>query len=232
MTVRSWSPRAPRKLRSFDSQSTPFDLPAPWSWCRLGELCYEVSDGPHFSPQYVGREEGVPFLSTRNVRVGGFDLSSVKYVSHADHEEFCRRVRPERDDIIYTKGGTTGIAKINDLDFEFSVWVHLAVLRIEKEKLHPRYVELALNSPHCYEQSQHYTRGISNFDLGLTRMINITLPLPPLAEQRRIVAKVDELTKICDRIETSLASGEIHRSRLLNALLAEALAPAVKLQAV
>jgi type I restriction enzyme S subunit len=150
----------------------------------------------------------------------------LKYVSRADHDDFCKRVRPQKGDIIYTKGGTTGIAKVNDLDFEFSVWVHLAVLRIEKEELNPRYVELALNSPHCYEQSQRYTRGISNFDLGLTRMIKITVPLPPLEEQRRIVAKVDELMALCDQLEARLSSGEDTRRRLLEALLAEALAPA------
>jgi type I restriction modification DNA specificity protein len=118
--------------------------------------------------------------------------------------------------------GTTGIAKVNDLDFEFSVWVHLAVLRIEKERLFPRYVELALNSPHCYAQSQHYTRGISNFDLGLTRMIKITIPLPPLPEQRRIVAKVDELMALCGRLEAQLNIAQTESRRLLEAILDEA----------
>jgi type I restriction enzyme, S subunit len=213
----------PKALPPMGVTDVPFTLPARWSWSRLGELCYQVSDGPHFSPQYVGPEHGVPFLSTRNVRPGSFDLSSVKYVSRADHEEFCKRVRPEKGDILYTKGGTTGIAKVNDLDFEFSVWVHLAVLRIEKERLDRRYIELALNSPHCYEQSQHYTQGISNFDLGLTRMIKITVPIPPLTEQHRIVAKVDELMALCDQLEASLAAGDDTRRRLLDALLAEAI---------
>jgi type I restriction enzyme S subunit len=201
----------------------PFPPPSGWSWCLLGDLCYQVSDGPHFSPRYVTAAEGVPFLSTRNIRREGFDLSSVKYVSREDHEKFCKRVRPEKDDIIYTKGGTTGIAKVNDLDFEFSVWVHLAVLKIDNELLCPQYVELALNSPHCYEQSQRYTQGISNFDLGLTRMVKITIPLPPLAEQRRIVAKLDELMSLCDRLESSIALGDDTRRRLLEALLYDAL---------
>jgi type I restriction enzyme S subunit len=136
----------PRVVPILDELELHFDVPNGRAWCRLGELCYQVSDGPHFSPQYVAPEDGVPFLSTRNIRPGGFDLRTVKYVSRADHAEFCKRIRPEKGDIIYTKGGTTGIAKINDLDFEFSVWVHLAVLRIEKKELYPRYVELALNS--------------------------------------------------------------------------------------
>ena len=167
----------PKKLPSLGDMPDVFPLPHGWAWSMLGQLCYRVADGPHFSPQYVPADKGVPLFSTRNVRVDGFDLSSVKYVSRDDHEKFCKRIRPERSDIIYTKGGTTGIAKLNDLDMEFSIWVHLAVLRIEKEWVAPRYLELALNSPHCYEQSQRYTQGISNFDLGLTRMIKITVPV-------------------------------------------------------
>ncbi len=215
----------PKQLPPVEGIELPFAVPSGWAWSRLGDLCYQVSDGPHFSPQYVAPEQGVPFLSTRNVRPNGFDLSTIKYVSRADHEEFCKRIRPEKDDIIYTKGGTTGLAKVNDLDFEFSVWVHLAILRIEKKRLLPRYIEMALNSPHCYEQSQRYTQGISNFDLGLTRMIKITIPLPPLAEQIRIVAQVDELMALCDRLEASLTAASATRRRLLDALLTEALAP-------
>jgi type I restriction enzyme, S subunit len=216
----------PKQLPPVNEIELPFAVPSSWAWSMLGDLCFQVSDGPHFSPQYVAPEQGVPFLSTRNVRPNGFDLSTIKYVSRADHEEFCKRIRPEKGDIIYTKGGTTGIAKVNDLDFEFSVWVHLAVLRIEKKRLLPRYIEMALNSPHCYEQSQRYTQGISNFDLGLTRMIKITIPLPPLAEQHRIVAKVDELMALCDRLEASLEEARTTRRRFLDALLAEGLVQA------
>lgn len=220
----------PKQLPPVDGIELPFAIPSVWAWSRLGDLCYQVSDGPHFSPRYVAPEEGVPFLSTRNVRPNGFDLSTIKYVSRTDHEEFCKRIRPEKDDIIYTKGGTTGIAKVNDLDFEFSVWVHLAILRIEKKWLLPKFIEMALNSPHCYEQSQRYTQGISNFDLGLTRMIKITIPIPPLAEQHRIVAKVDALMALCDRLEASLIATAATRRRLLDALLTEALAPVEDLE--
>ena len=171
----------------------------------------------------MGRDEGVPFLSTRNVRPGSFDLSSLKYISHKDHEIFSKRIRPGKGDILYTKGGTTGLAKVNDLDFQFSVWVHLAVLRIDKERLLPRYVELALNSPHCYAQSQRYTQGISNFDLGLTRMVKITIPLPPFPEQHRIVAKVDELMAVCDQLEKRLSDTQAARHDLLETVLHHAL---------
>ena len=78
----------PKKLPSLGDMPDVFPLPHGWAWSMLGQLCYRVADGPHFSPQYVPADKGVPLFSTRNVRVDGFDLSSVKYVSRDDHEKF------------------------------------------------------------------------------------------------------------------------------------------------
>ncbi len=57
---------------------------------------FTVADGPHFSPQYVEKNEGVPFLSTRNISSSNIDMESAKYVSHEDHEEFCKRVKVKK----------------------------------------------------------------------------------------------------------------------------------------
>lgn len=67
--------------------------------------------------------------------------------------------------------------------------------------------------------------GAGRGGLPKNRMDLIPVALPPLAEQQRIVAKVDELMALCDRLETSLTAGATTRHRLLDALLAEALAP-------
>ncbi len=153
------------------------------------------------------------------MRIDRFDLSNVKYVSVEDHEEFSKRTRPESGDILYTKGGTTGIARVNTLDFEFSVWVHVAVLKIDQENLYSAFVAMALNSPLCYEQSQKFTHGSSNNDLGLTRMVKILLPLPPLREQKRIVAKVDQLMSICDELESKLTQSQTDGQKLMEAVV-------------
>lgn len=200
-----------------------FTIPKSWKWIRLGDACVNVSDGPHFSPSYVQKHEGVPFLTAGNISKGYIDLSTLKYVSHADHSEFCKRAKPTYGDVLYSKGGTTGVAVVNTLDFDFSVWVHVAILKILQEFICSHYLTMALNSPHCYVQSQKHTHGTSNRDLGLTRMVLITLPLPPLAEQLRIVAKVNELMALCDQLEAQLTTAQTGRSRLLEATLSEAL---------
>lgn len=193
---------------SIESTDEPFPIPPNWAWSRLGHLCWKVADGPHFSPSYVAKEIGVPFLSGRNIKVEGFDLTNVKYVSKDDHDSFCSRTKPEPGDVLYTKGGTTGIALVNTLDFEFSVWVHVAVLKVAQDLVVPAYVAMALNSPHCYAQSQTLTHGIGNRDLGLTRMVQISLPLPPFEEQSRIVTQVEHMLKICDLLENRLRQAE------------------------
>ena len=212
----------PKSMKILADLELPFEMPAGWQWIRLGDICHTVADGPHFSPQYVEQSEGVTFLSARNISSVAIDVSTAKYVSKADHESFCKRVRVKKGDILYTKGGTTGVAKVNDIDIEFSVWVHVAVLQLPLDKLFNEYVAMALNSPLCYDQSQKYTHGIGNKDLGLTRMINITVPLPPLEEQYRIVAKVDKLMALCEQLKARLSDAQTTQLYLTDAIVEQA----------
>lgn len=157
-----------------------YKLPSTWSWVSLGELAWSVKDGPHYSPEYSS--DGIPFISGGNIRPDGIDFSNTKFISKAVHEKLSERVKPELGDLLYTKGGTTGIARVNTYDKDYNVWVHVAVLKLVNE-IEPFYLQHALNSPYCYNQSQKYTRGVGNQDLGLTRMVKIAVPLIPKEEQ-------------------------------------------------
>lgn len=88
-----------------------------------------------------------------------------------------------------------------------------------------RFLVTLLSSPLIYDQATRSTTGTAQPTILLRPLRNFVVPLPPLAEQRRIVAKVDALTALCDRLETSLTATADTRRRLLDALLAEALAP-------
>ncbi|KKG16125.1 hypothetical protein EO98_07165 [Methanosarcina sp. 2.H.T.1A.6] len=176
-------------------------LPEGWGWVKLGQVVWSVKDGPHYSPKY--EEKGVPFISGGNVRPSGIDFSNAKYISKELHEELSKRCKPELNDILYTKGGTTGIARVNTYDFDFNVWVHVAVLKTIKS-IYPFYLQHVLNSSHCYRQSQKYTHGVGNQDLGLTRMILITLPICSLAEQQAIVQEIETRLSVCDKIELDI----------------------------
>ena len=162
------------------------EVPVHWNVLPMRRVIYSAVDGPHFSPTYL--DTGIPFLSARNVKSDGWSLEDVKYISEDDYDEFNRRVKPVHGDVLYTKGGTTGVARVVDLVFPFQVWVHIAVLKVNKNVIDPEFLAAALNSTRCYEQSQLFTRGATNQDLGLGRMKGIELPVPPaLPEQQAIV---------------------------------------------
>ena len=168
------------------------DVPEHWDVVSLRRVITRAVDGPHHSPKYL--DSGIPFISARNIKVDHWSLGDAKFISEGDYADFSRRVTPELGDVLYTKGGTTGVARVVDLDFRFQVWVHVAVLKVKKSLVSPSYLAMALNSPRCYEQAQLFTRGATNQDLGLGRMKGIFLALPPITEQGAILSAVESDT--------------------------------------
>lgn len=179
---------------------------------KVGEIVSEIKDGPHVSPKYSNA--GVPILSTRNIRPYELLLDDVKYVSEETYQHLTRYFQPQKGDVLLTKGGTTGFAKVVDFDFRFCVWVHLAVLR-PKSIVHAKYLEAALNSEYCFQQSQRFTHGIANRDLGLTRIAKIEMLLPPLSIQERFVEIVYQIEKQKGLVQQQIEHSEALFQRLL-----------------
>lgn len=193
-------------------------LPKDWRALTLRRVITSAIDGPHFSPTY--RDTGIPFLSARNVKVDRWNLDDAKFISKKDYVEFSKRVQPAIGDVLFTKGGTTGVARVVDLSFPFQVWVHIAVLKVKTDLIDPNYLAICLNSHRCYEQSQLYTRGATNQDLGLGRMKDIVLPVPrDLAVQRELMASLQkEVAPLAAEIMTTQREIELlreYRSRLV-----------------
>ncbi|GHV48181.1 hypothetical protein FACS189499_07080 [Clostridia bacterium] len=173
----------------------PETNPMGWDKTTIGDSCHYVKDGPHVSPDYVEDGTGVPFISTRNL-VGrhGIDWSTAKYISEDDYEMYIRKCNPEKGDILYTKGGTTGIACYVDTEICFANWVHVAVLKFGGQ-LDGIYFENMLNSDYCYRQSQMLTKGIANRDLVLSAIKQIVFYLPPLPLQEKFADFVRQVDK-------------------------------------
>jgi len=183
-----------------DMFGDPVTNPMGWEQCVVGDIVHAVKDGPHVSPTYA--ESGVPFLSTRHIKPGEVVWEDLKYIDQDEANRQWKKCKPEFGDILYTKGGTTGIAARVTTSEPFAVWVHVALLKPIVNKVHPIWIEAMLNSAYCYTQSQRYTHGIANRDLGLKRMVKIQMYLPPLAEQRCFAAIVEsiEQQKVSQRV--------------------------------
>ena len=180
----------------------PVTNPKKWERIILGDVIASASDGPHVSPKYA--EAGIPFLSTRHIRHGRIDWTDLKFISPDEAEIQWKKCKPQRGDILYTKGGTTGIAATVDFDEPFAVWVHVALLKTNKNKVEPKWLENMLNSSFCYQQSQRLTHGIANRDLGLKRMTGIEMFLPPLSLQKQFAQRIEAVEKLKATHRTSL----------------------------
>ena len=163
----------------------PFEIPDSWEWVRLETLLQLVSDGTHKTPEY--KESGVPFLSVQNISKGYFDLTRIKYVSNETHRELTKRVRPAKGDILLCRIGTLGKPLIVDIDFEFSIFVSLGLLRLIDSALN-EWVVSCIDSPmgHEWIQEVKVGGGTHTFKLNLGDIPTLLVPLPPILEQRRI----------------------------------------------
>jgi type I restriction enzyme S subunit len=182
-----------------------------WETGVLGDVIFSAKDGPHVSPEYS--EDGIPFLSARHVKPGRIEWSDLKHITIEEAQIQWKKCKPEKGDILYTKGGTTGVAAVFDSDEEIAVWVHIALLKLKQDKVNPYWLENMLNSKFCYDQSQRYTHGITNQDLGLKRMVNIEMYIPPMSEQNKFhetVKKIKNLVSLnanyCQESESAFNS--------------------------
>ncbi|MBI3174896.1 MAG: restriction endonuclease subunit S [Chloroflexi bacterium] len=160
----------------------------------LNDLCTKITDGPHVSPAYVSKAEGVAFISARNISETGYDFSTAQYVSRKDHEEFSKRVNIEKGDVLLIKvGATTGTARRVDIDIEFNIWVNVALLKLRQDIIIDAFMEHMLNAPSIKEHTLSMTFGSATPYIGLGKIGKIEMPVPPLDEQWRIVAYLDGL---------------------------------------
>jgi type I restriction enzyme S subunit len=187
---------------------------------RLDDLCYRVTDGTHSTPVYV--EDGIPFLSVKDITSGTIRFDDVKYITPEEHAYLTKRCKPEFNDVLLTKVGTTGFAKAIDVDREFSIFVSLALLKIDREKLDSKFTEYMLNSSRLKEYSEKGTRGVGNKNLVLKFIREFPMPAPPLSEQRRIVAYLDSLQAKVEAVKRHQAATAAKLDALLPSILDKA----------
>ncbi len=213
--------RTQKSLFEIGEGEKPHPLPRSWEWTRFGDISYQITDGTHHTPTYVN--EGIPFLSVKDMSAGRLDFSDTRFISREQHEELIKRCYPQRGDLLLTKVGTTGIPILVDTDEEFSIFVSVALIKFPLDKIHRRYLSLLVSSPLVKRQSEEGTEGIGNKNLVLRKIAAFVLAIPPLAEQRRIVAKVDELMALCDALKARLADAKTTQLHLADAIVEQSL---------
>ena len=206
-----------------DTQFHEMGLPAGWAWCQLDELASKITDGDHQTPKR--EKSGRYLLSARNVLDGRIDLSDVDFVGEDEFERMRLRCNPDRFDILISCSGSVGRVAIVDKDNAYVLVRSAALVKIVDGQKMAAYIQKVLISDILKDQILVRSKAAAQPNLFLGQIRQLMLPLPPIAEQHRIVAKVDELMALCDRLEAALATTDTTRQRLLEALLHEALTP-------
>jgi len=207
-------------------EERPFRLPVGWQWSRIGELCTKTGSGS--TPRggkNVYMQSGVPFLRSQNVYDDGLRMDDVAYVGPDVHARMTGTTVRPGDLLLNITGASMGrCCRVPEHFNEANVSQHVAIIRPAISEMSDFLHKLVL-SP-CFQAFIFDEQtGAGRGGLPKKRMDRIAVAVPPLAEQHRIVAKVDELMATCDRLETSLAAGNDARRRLLDALLHVALSP-------
>ena len=185
-----------KPLPEIAEDEIPFDIPESWKWVRLSDLCKIISDGDHQPPPQV--PNGIPFLVISNVSSGTIDFANTRYVPQDYFEALSAERIAERGDILFTVTGSYGIPIKVNCDKAFCFQRHIALLKL---LIDWDYLFFALKSPAIKLQCDAIATGTAQKTVGLKSLRSIILPLPPLAEQKRIVAKLEEILPLCERLK-------------------------------
>jgi type I restriction enzyme S subunit len=204
--------------RPHSALDAPKDLPSGWEWVNVDALCFKVTDGTHLTPQYTA--SGVRFVSAKDIVSGKLVFDRCKFISQEEHGQLYRRCNPEYHDIVISKSGSIGtVALVEDRD-EFSLFESLALLKFDQTSLFSPFLVCALTHA-CALLTTGHIRGVGVKHLHLDILRGLELAIPPLVEQQRIVAKVDQLMALVDELERQQDASRATASKLLDAIVHE-----------
>ncbi|NLJ08215.1 MAG: hypothetical protein GX437_11135, partial [Sphingobacteriales bacterium] len=213
-----FKPRPKKELPPIKPEEIPFDIPDNWVWCRLGEICSKITDGFHNTPPKVA--EGFPYIAATHVKSDKIDWDGCNYVSEKFHRELYLKATPKKGEILVVNiGAGCGTPAIIDVDFEFS-FKNTAILKFDQSEIYNKYIfyYFILKRDEFYKD---LTKGGLQPFLSLKILNEIVFPLPPLSEQKRIVAEIEKQLAKTKQLKELVLANQAATEQLLKALLHE-----------
>jgi len=209
-----------KKQKSLPKITVPFQIPSNWQWLYLQDLSSYIQRGK--SPKYVDKSDKI-VISQKCVRWSGLDISPARFIDPKSLENY-EKIRFLKDgDILWNSTGTGTIGRAS-LFFQIDTYQnivadsHVTVVRTLGNI--SDYIYLVIRSPYIQKDLESSASGTTNqIELNTSTVLQTRIPLPPIEEQKRIVAKVDELMQLCDQLEQQQnLSSEAH-DQLVDTLL-------------
>jgi len=221
--VKAGKIKTPKPLPPIKPEEVPYELPQEWEWVRLGEiLCFGPTNG--FSPRAVDYETPVRSLTLSATTSGVFNGEYSKFIANEIPEESTLWL--EDGDILVQRGNTleyVGVPAVYRGNSKQFIYPDLMMKMRVFDKMCVNYVHRAMSA----ETSRNYLRnnasGTSSTmpKINQGTLCNLPFPLPSQSEQRRIVARIDQLMALCDELEQQIDAASNKRAELLNAVMAQ-----------
>lgn len=194
-------------------------LPKGWEWATLMQCSLLVVDCHNKTAPY--QKAGIPLLRTTNIKSGRLLLSDLKYVNQATYERWSMRCKPQPGDILITREAPMGeVAQIPD-GLTVCMGQRMMLIRLVPNTIDEAFLLYSLQDPNLMQRVQDKPVGLTVKHLRVGGVETLLIPLPPLAEQKRIVAKLDELMALCDQLEKHSCQVSTHSEHLFDALLSQ-----------
>ena len=195
------------------------ELPNNWEIKKFGDVA-KITCGVAATPEYVDASIGIPFFSARNVQNGRLDLNYFQYISVELHKKLTKNTKPERGDILLTRvGAGIGEAAVVNIDFEFSVYVSLTLIKCSK-KIESEFIKLLLNTNYyryLATRDQFAGGGVQNLNVQMVK--DYPIPVPPLLEQKKIAQILSTWDQAISATEELLENSQKQKKALMQQLL-------------
>ena len=174
------------------------EIPSHWGTTRLKNIIRaKITDGPHVTPVFINK--GIPFLSVDGIQNGELVFENCRYISSNDHLKYKKKCRIEKFDILMGKAASIGKIAQSKVDFEYSIWSPLALIKPTLEKVNATYLEYYLKSTFSQYQIEILCTSNTQKNISMDDIPKILSTLPPLAEQTAIAAFLNHKTAFLDQ---------------------------------
>jgi len=196
-------------------QDVPYTLPRNWKWVELTEVTTMITDGSHNPPPK--QPVGIPMLSGQNIKKGLINFEASRLITEEDYIQEIRRTPIQQGDVFLSIVGTIGESAVVPDGFpRVALQRSIALIRT---LINPFFLSKVFSSPMAFSYYDKHAKGTAQKGIYLGKLSEFLVPLPPLAEQKRIVAKVDELMTLCDQLEAHITHTQTLNTHLMNSLI-------------
>lgn len=190
-----------KPLLEISEDKIPFDIPESWKWVKVGQIAVVQSSKRVFEKDYV--DSGIPFFRSKEIGnlYRGEEIKTELFISEEHYNQIASEYGvPQMGDILITSVGTIGNTWICDSRQFYYKDGNITQI-CGSELFDSKYIDYYLHSPLFEQQAFSRVSGTAYSALTIIKLKSFILPLPPLAEQKRIVAKLEEILPLCERLK-------------------------------